>query len=154
MKITDLFKNEELKNKAKEVLGDKYDSFEALMTDDKEMNMIPYSRFNEVVEQKNTNEKMAKDLTSKLEKLSSTTKTQEEFDAEKTKIVEKDGKYEGLDEQLKTLKESYSDLFESTSENNNDNNIQNNNGNGIYAQSNQGEFSVEDFKKMLGYTTK
>lgn len=40
-----------------------------------------------------------------------------------SKIVEKDGKFEGIDDQIKTLKESYSDLFEQEQSNNQTNNL-------------------------------
>lgn len=106
MKLTELFKSEEVITQVKELLGDNVEQFENLLDGENVLNMIPYSRFKEVNDAKKSFEQEAKNLKSKLTKLSNDSNlTPEEFEIKKKEIIkEYDDKIKGIQKDFENYK--------------------------------------------------
>lgn len=102
MKLSEIIKNEEVLKQLNELLGENLEKFETLLDGDNVLNMVPYSRFQEVNESKKKVEQEATNLKTKLTKLTNDKNiTPDELEEKRKEIIKE------YDEKIKNIQKDF-----------------------------------------------
>lgn len=102
MKLKELVKNEETLAKLETLLGEHLNEFEELLDGEDVLNVVPYSRFKEVNDSRKSFETEAKNLKTKLTKLSNDKNmTPEEFEEQKKAVIKE------YDDKIKNIQKDF-----------------------------------------------